>query len=69
MNTGYLIHQAERGHSYAEQREIDRRTGELAAATSRRWRSIVQLLAASVPKHNLAIREHSLQEPCQQVRC
>jgi hypothetical protein len=57
MNTGYLIHQAERDHGYCEQREIDRRTGELAAATSRRWHSIARSLAAGVTKHTVPVRQ------------
>jgi hypothetical protein len=43
MNTGYSfyqIYQAERTRSAAEQRRIDDRHGELAAALSRRWRRI-----------------------------
>jgi hypothetical protein len=32
MNISYLLYQAERTHDAAEQREIDARTGELAAA-------------------------------------
>jgi hypothetical protein len=68
MNTGYLIHQAERAHSQAEQREIDRRAGEFAAATSRLWRSIVHSLTA---KRNLLVRDErqslDLKEPCHQV--
>jgi hypothetical protein len=40
MNTGYLIYQAERTKSAAEQRRIDDRHGELAAAVARRWRRI-----------------------------
>jgi hypothetical protein len=43
MNTGYSIYQlyqAERAKSAAEQRRIDDRRGELAAAIARRWRRI-----------------------------
>jgi hypothetical protein len=43
MNTGYSIYQlyqAERTRSAAEQRRIDDRHGELAAAIARRWRRI-----------------------------
>ena len=32
MNISYLLYQAERTHSVAEQREIDTHAGELAAA-------------------------------------
>jgi hypothetical protein len=40
MNTGYLIYQAERTRTAAEQREIDASHAELAAAVSRLWRSL-----------------------------
>jgi hypothetical protein len=40
MNISYLLYQAERTHSAAEQREIDTAAGELAAAiTGRRGRT------------------------------
>jgi hypothetical protein len=35
MNTGYMIYQAERTRTSAEQREIDRLNGEMAAAVTR----------------------------------
>jgi len=38
MNTGYLIHQAERTRSDAEQRAVDATHAELAASFSRLWR-------------------------------
>jgi hypothetical protein len=44
MNTGYLIYQAERTITTAEQREFDRRNGELAAAVSRRWQALAGAL-------------------------
>ncbi len=40
MNTGYLIYQAERTRTAAEQREVDATHGELAAALNRLWRSL-----------------------------
>ena len=40
MNTGYLIYQAERTMTAAEQREVDASHAELAAAVSRLWRSL-----------------------------
>lgn len=40
MNTGYLIYQAERTRTAAEQREVDASHAELAAAVSRLWRSL-----------------------------
>ena len=40
MNLGYMIYQAEHPRSSAEQREVDRRNGELAAAVTRRWQRI-----------------------------
>jgi hypothetical protein len=43
MNISYLIYQAERTKTTAVQREIDRRTGELAASLARRWRSLAAL--------------------------
>jgi hypothetical protein len=39
MNISYLLYQAERPRSAAEQREADARAGELAAAIARRGRS------------------------------
>jgi hypothetical protein len=50
MNTGYLIYQAERTRSRAEQREIDRRNGEFAAAATRRWHRIAAALAGRVTR-------------------
>jgi len=40
MNMSYLIYQAERPRSVAEQREADVRAGELAAAITRFGRSL-----------------------------
>ena len=40
MNISYLIYQAERPRSMAEQREADVRAGELAAAVARLGRSL-----------------------------
>jgi hypothetical protein len=40
MNTGYLIYQAERTRTAAEQREIDAYHGELAASLTRLGRSL-----------------------------
>ncbi len=37
MNTGYLIYQAERTRTAAEQRAVDATHGELAAALTRLW--------------------------------
>jgi hypothetical protein len=39
MNISYMLYQAERTHSAAEQREIDTAAGELAAAITRRGRT------------------------------
>jgi hypothetical protein len=39
MNISYLLYQAERTHSAAEQREIDARAGEFAAAIARAGRA------------------------------
>ena len=38
MNAGYLIYQAERTRTAAEQRAVDVTHGELAAALTRLWR-------------------------------
>jgi hypothetical protein len=63
MNTtGYLIYQAERGRSQAEQRDIDRQTGELAAATTRRWRLILGSLRLRRELRALDLTEPSV--PC-----
>ncbi len=40
MNAGYLIYQAERTPSAAEQREIDRSNAQLVAAVARLWRTL-----------------------------
>jgi hypothetical protein len=40
MNTGYLIYQAERTRSAAEQWEVDRSNAQLAASIGRMWRAL-----------------------------
>jgi hypothetical protein len=40
MNTGYLIYQAERTMTTAEQREVDASNARLVASLSRPWRSL-----------------------------
>ena len=40
MNTAYLIYQAERTRTAAEQREVDATHAELAASLTRLWRSL-----------------------------
>ena len=69
MNSGYTMYQAERGKSYAEQRDIDRQAGELAAAATRRWRPVVRL-ARLVPALLVGHQVHSFdpQQVCNQVR-
>jgi hypothetical protein len=66
MNSGYAMYQAERGKSYAEQRDIDRQAGELAAAATRRWRPVVRRARALLVGHEA----HSFdpQQVCNQVR-
>ena len=44
MNTSYLIYQAERPMSAAEQREADRETGELARSLARLWHPVAAAL-------------------------
>jgi hypothetical protein len=61
-NNGYLIYQAERGRGHAEQRDIDRQTGELAAARARRWHSIVGSLRLRRELRRLDLTEPSV--PC-----
>ncbi len=46
MNTGYLIYQAERPLSGAEQRRVDIAHAELARAASRRWHALTAPLHA-----------------------
>jgi hypothetical protein len=48
MNTGYMIYQAERTHSAAEQHEIDRLNSEMAEAVTRSWHRIGAALASGV---------------------
>lgn len=45
MNTGYIIYQAERTRTGAEQREIDRLNSELAAAVTGSWHRLGAALA------------------------
>ena len=40
MNITYMIYEAERPRTMAQQREADRRTGEMAAAAKRLGRSV-----------------------------
>jgi hypothetical protein len=40
MNTGYLLYQAERAMTPAEQREVDIWHAQFAAAVSRLWHSL-----------------------------
>ena len=40
MNTGYVIYQAERTGSAAEQREVDRSNAQLAVSIGRMWRAL-----------------------------
>lgn len=40
LNSGYMIYQAERPRSYAEQREADELNGKLAASLARWSRSL-----------------------------
>jgi hypothetical protein len=42
MNTGYLIYQAERTRSAAEQREVDVYHAELAASFARLWQFVAR---------------------------
>jgi len=64
MNTGYLIYQAERPRSGAEQRSVDARNGQLAASVSsvssvaRRLHAFVAALL-TVAKVVLAARARS----------
>jgi hypothetical protein len=46
MNTGYLIYQAERPWSGAEQRAVDARNGQLAASVARGLHAFVTPLLA-----------------------
>lgn len=48
MNPGYMIYQAERPRSYAEQREADVRNGQLAASLAR-WARPLGLLRGKRP--------------------
>ena len=46
MNTAYMIYQAERTRTGAEQREIDRLNSEMAAAVTRPWHRLGAALAS-----------------------
>jgi hypothetical protein len=47
MNISYMLYQAERPRSAAEQRAADARMGELAAAVTRRGRSLRHAITGS----------------------
>jgi hypothetical protein len=59
MNTGYLIYQAERTMTSAQQREVDATHAEMAASLSRLWRS----LAAPLRSRRGGRREAQRQTP------
>jgi len=54
MNISYLMYQAERPRTAAEQREEDVRTGQLAAAAAQVGRAV----RAVVNRHSTGIRHH-----------
>jgi hypothetical protein len=60
MNTGYLIYQAERPRSGAEQRQVDIAHAELARAVSRRWHTLAAPLRALRPRRRSAGRRPGL---------
>ena len=60
MNTGYLIYQAERPRSAAEQRRADIAHAELARSVSRRW----QALTAPLRARRLGRRQPGYQAEC-----
>jgi len=52
MNTGYLIYQAERSMTAAEQRRIDEHSGKLAASVTKRVHSFAAPLNFLRRAHN-----------------
>ncbi len=52
MNTGYLIYQAERSMTAAEQRRVDDHNGKLAASVARRVHSFAGPLKLLRRAHN-----------------
>jgi hypothetical protein len=62
MNTGYLIYQAERTRSAAEQREIDRSNAQLAVSIGRVWRALAAPVrlrgsrSAGLPRNTVRVR-------------
>ena len=52
MNTGYLIYQAERSMTAAEQRRVDDQNGKLAASVTRRVHSFAAPLNVLRRAHN-----------------
>jgi hypothetical protein len=64
MNPNYLIYQAERPRSVAEQRDEDRRVGETAAAIAGLWQSATRPVRRA--KH-LAVR--SIRDPQPACNC
>ncbi len=59
MNTGYLIYQAERPRSAAEQRQVDIAHAELARSARRRWHA----LTAPLRSRRLRGRQPGLGQP------
>jgi len=49
MNTGYLIHQAERTPSSWEQRQIDMTNAQIVASAGRIWRALTAPVRAVHP--------------------
>lgn len=52
MNTGYLIYQAERTMTTAEQREVDAARAKLAASLTRLWHSLAAPLRSRPRGHH-----------------
>jgi len=63
MNTWYLVYQAERAPSGAEQRQIDIARGELAARLARPWHILAVLLRRTRRPEDLHISQRQDDEP------
>ena len=69
MNTGYLIYQAERTMTAAEQRAVDATHAELAAALTRLWRALAAPLRSRRGARRGASEGHGTNRRAAWSRC
>jgi hypothetical protein len=68
MNTGYLIYQAERTRSAAEQREVDRFNAQLAGSIGRMWRALAAPVRSRRARGSRGSRPAGLARNAERVR-